>query len=87
MTSSVWSLFVQSATTKCGIIRSEKGKHEKGDICTNKLDQQIIFQKKAFGLTNSLSFALTNSHPLLEPEFNRSKSPICAALDSDRRTP
>ena len=27
------------------------------------------------------------SHPLLEPEFNRSKSPICAALDSDRRTP
>ena len=26
-------------------------------------------------------------HPLLEPEFNRSKSPICAALDSDRGTP
>ena len=24
---------------------------------------------------------------MLEPEFNRSKSPICAALDSDRGTP
>ena len=37
--------------------------------------------------TSSKGFSRSPMHPLLEPEFNRSKSPICAALDSDRGTP
>ena len=50
------------------------------------LQLHITYQQWYWSL-NACPDGLGHLHPLLEPEFNRSKSPICAALDSDRRTP